>query len=79
MQVGCGFRTKEIKGHDYVYFWHYEDRDGRSRQVQAYVGPSRSPATSRRLGDLLEAYYARVGHELARDLADHRQAVANLR
>src|SRR3989442_95156 len=39
MQIGCGFRIKEIKGRDYVYFWHYEDRGGRSRQVYQYIGP----------------------------------------
>ena len=79
MQVGCGFRLKSIKGREYVYFWHYEDRGGRSRQIQVYVGPSRAPTTSRRLGDLLEAYYARMGQELARDLAEHRAAAANVR
>ncbi len=79
MQVGCGFRTREIKGHEYVYFWHYEDRGGRSRQIHVYVGPRRSPGTARRLGDLLESYYARVGQRLASELAAHRQAVAGLR
>ena len=79
MQVGCGFRVKEIKGHDYVYFWHYEDRGGRSRQIHVYVGARRSPATARRLAALLEAYYARVAGDLARELAAHRQAAASLR
>ncbi len=79
MQVGCGFRLKTIKGREYVYFWHYEDRGGRSRQIQMYVGPSRASATAQRLGDLLESYYARAGQQLARDLADHRTAAANLR
>ncbi len=79
MQVGCGFRLKTIKGREYVYFWHYEDRGGRSRQIQAYVGPRRASATARRLGDLLESYYARVGQELARELADPRMAASNLR
>ncbi len=79
MQVGCGFRVRDIKGHDYVYFWHYEDQGGRSRQVHAYVGPKRSPATSRRLADLLEAYYARVGQQLAGELAAHRRAALTLR
>lgn len=77
MQVGCGFRVKEVKGHDYVYFWHYEDRGGRSRQVHVYVGPRRSAATSRRLSELLEAYYARVAHEIARQLAAARRAAAS--
>ncbi len=79
MQVGCGFRVKAIHGTPYVYFWHYEDRGGRSRQVHAYVGPRRSPAPARRLADLLEAYYARARQELARQLAAHRQAAALLR
>ena len=79
MQVGCGFRVKEIKGHDYVYFWHYEDRGGRSRQVHAYVGARRSAATARRLSELVEAYYARAAQQLARELAAHRQAAASLR
>ncbi len=79
MQVGCGFRVKEIKGREYVYFWHYEDRGGRSRQIHAYVGPSRSASTGRRLVDLIDAYYARAAQELARDLAGRRQAAASLR
>lgn len=79
MQVGCGFRVKEVKGNEYVYFWHYEDRGGGRRQIHEYVGPRRSPATPRRLSELLEAYYVRVGHELQRDLATHRQAAAMLR
>ncbi len=79
MEIGCGFRTHEIRGHDYVYFWHYEDRGGRSHQVHVYVGPARAPATSRRLSDLLEAYYARAGQQLARDLAERRMAAAALR
>lgn len=79
MQVGCGFRLKVIKGREYVYFWHYEDRGGRSRQIQAYVGPRRASATPRRLGELLESYYARVEQELAREFADHRIAAGNLR
>jgi hypothetical protein len=79
MEIGCGFRVREIKGHEYVYFWRYEDRGGRSHQVHVYVGPRRSAATSGRLTALLESYYARAGQQLARDLADRRQAAATLR
>ena len=79
MQIGCGFRVKEIKGNEYVYFWHYEDRGGRSRQIHAYVGARRSPATARRLSELLESYYAGARQELARQLAVHRQAAVLLR
>ncbi len=79
MQVGCGFRVHAIKGNDYVYFWHYEDRGGRSRQVHDYVGPRRSPGTSRRLLDLLDAYYARVSDDLHRERAAARLAASAVR
>jgi len=38
-----------------VYFWHYEDRGGRSTQVYGYMGPRRSDANSRRsaIADML--------------------------
>src|SRR5437667_9360669 len=57
MQVGCGFRVKSVHGQDYVYFWHYEDRDGHSRQVYEYMGPRRSSGTASRLVAAVEAYY----------------------
>ena len=79
MQVGCGIRVKEIKGHEYVYFWHYEERGGRSRQVFDYIGPRRFPGTARRLSDSLEAYYARAADRMRRDLAAHRAAIEALR
>ncbi len=79
MEIGCGFRIKQIKGHEYVYFWHYEPREGRSRQVHVYVGPKRSAATPRRLVGLIEAYYTRASAHLARDLASQRQVARALR
>ena len=79
MQVGCGFRVKTIRGSEYVYFWHYEDRGGRSRQIQDYLGALRSPATSRRLLDRLDAYYARVAADLERERAASRLAAGGLR
>ena len=79
MQVGCGFRVKTIKGNDYVYFWHYEEREGRSRQIQQYVGARRAAPTSRRLAELLDAYYARVSQDLHRERAGSRAAAASLR
>ena len=79
MQVGCGFRVKAVKGQDYVYFWHYEDRGGRSRQVYEYMGSRRSAGTARRLAEALEAYYASAGEDLRRLLSGHRSAIATLR
>ncbi len=79
MQIGCGFRIKAVNGQDYVYFWHYEDRGGRSRQVYEYMGPRRSVATARRLSEALEAYYAAASDEMRRQLGGHRSAIAALR
>jgi hypothetical protein len=79
MQVGCGFRVKAVRGRDYVYFWHYEDRDGRSRQVHDYLGPRRSAATARRLVEAVETYFARASNDLRRQLEAHRAAIAAMR
>jgi len=79
MQIGCGFRIKEIKGRDYVYFWHYEDRSGRSRQVYEYIGPRRSTETARRLEARLDSYFAGKGDELRRQHVAERAAIAALR
>jgi hypothetical protein len=79
MQVGCGFRVKAVKGRDYVYFWHYEDREGRSRQVYEYLGPRRSAGTARLLVEAVEAYFAHASDDLQRQLGAHRAAIAALR
>ncbi len=39
MEVGCGARVREIRGHQYFYFWHYERESGRSVRTEDYVGP----------------------------------------
>ncbi len=62
-----------------MYFWRYEDRGGRSRQIHVYVGPRQAPGTARRLSNLPETYYDRAGQDLVRQLAAHRQAAATLR
>lgn len=79
MQVGCGFRVKSVRGRDYVYFWRYEDRGGRSRQVYLYMGLRRSAAKARRLGEALEAYYASAADDFRRQLGGQRAAIAALR
>jgi len=55
MQIGCGFRINEVHGRESVYFWHYGDRGGRSRQLYAYMEARRSCATAQRLPHALEA------------------------
>jgi len=69
---------KPVRGHDYVYFWHYENRSGRSRQVYEYMGPRRSWETARRLAAAVEAYYAGAESNLRRQLVGQRAAIAAL-
>jgi len=65
MQIGCGIRTMTVKDHDYLYFWHYESRDGRRRAVHDYMGPARDPESGRKAIEAMEAY-ARKAIEEAR-------------
>jgi len=69
MQVGCGLRVRRIAGGDYVYFWHYEREAGRSRRLEAYVGPVRDPRTRREGGAKVLAYCRRVQADLASKIA----------
>lgn len=77
MQVGCGATTKEIRGHPYLYFWHYEDRDGRRVQAYRYLGPARSIAARQRLADAVGAYYDRVADDLRRRRAEALARIAS--
>jgi hypothetical protein len=79
MQIGCGFRVKEVKGQEYVYFWRHEVRGGRSRQVYLYIGPRRSSETAHRLTLATEAYFAAASDDLRRALRRHRDSIAALR
>src|SRR5207244_1786398 len=45
MRIGCGLRVHRIDGNEYLYFWHYERENGRSRRREDYVGPARDPAS----------------------------------
>lgn len=66
MQVGCGAAVKDIRGRRYVYFWHYEDREGRRVQAFRYLGPSGREATRVRLALAIGEYYDRMAMELHR-------------
>ncbi len=74
MQIGCGVQVKPVKGRDYVYFWHYESRDGRRRAVYDYVGPARHPQSARRAVEALEAYTRKAIEEARRRLQAARAA-----
>ena len=54
MELGCGVRVKAIKGHDYLYVWHYERDGARRRQVYDYIGPASDSENRRRAIDSLE-------------------------
>jgi len=66
MQIGCGATTKQIRGRRYVYFWHYEERDGHRHQVFRYIGPLGRESTRARLAEAIGSYYDRAGEELRR-------------
>jgi hypothetical protein len=72
MQIGCGYRVMDVRGRPYLYFWHYEPRDGRRRQVYDYVGPARDGDARRKVVDLLEAYTRRAIEEARRQLQAER-------
>src|SRR2546428_12976937 len=65
MELGCGVRVKAIKGHDYLYVWHYERDGARRRQVYDYIGPASDSDARRRAIDSLEGH-ARKAIEEAR-------------
>ena len=68
MQIGCGVRTMTVKDRDYVYFWHYENREGRRKAVHDYVGPARDPESGKKAIEALEAYTKKAIEEARRRL-----------
>jgi len=63
MELGCGVRVKAIKGHDYLYVWHYERDGARRHQVYDYIGPATDSEARRRAIDSLEAHARRAIEE----------------
>ena len=53
-----------IRRNSYIYFWHYETRDGVRRQVKEYLGPAGSPEARAEGVRRCEAYYVRMHGEL---------------
>lgn|SRR3990170_5013946 len=66
MQIGCGATVKEIRGRRYLYFWHYEDRNGRRIQAFRCLGPAHRSSTQDRLAEAISDYYERMALELRR-------------
>ena len=66
MQIGCGVTTKSIRGRPYLYFWHYEDRDGRRVQLEEYIGPSKDLRARDEVARRVAAYADRARSEMGR-------------
>ena len=64
MRIGCGLRVRRIDGNEYLYFWHYERQEGRSRRREDYVGPARDAESRRASVRKLLAYHRRVQQDL---------------
>ena len=64
MRIGCGLRVSRIDGNEYLYFWHYEREEGRSRRREDYVGPARDAESRRTSVRKLLAYHRRVQQDL---------------
>src|SRR2546426_2829142 len=69
MRIGCGLRVHRIDGNEYLYFWHYERENGRSRRREDYVGPAREPASRQNGGRKLLAYYRRIQTDVSSRIA----------
>src|SRR2546427_9307133 len=69
MRIGCGLRVHRIDGNEYLYFWHYERENGRSRRREDYVGPARDPGSRQNGGRKLLAYYRRVQTDVSSRIA----------
>ncbi len=68
MELGCGVRVMTVKGHEYLYVWHYESRNGRRRQEFDYIGPAADPDARRRASEALDAYGRKAMEDLRRRL-----------
>ncbi len=80
MQVGCGVRTMTVRNREYLYFWHYETRDGRRKAIHDYVGPARDPESGRKAVEALEAYTRKAIEEARRRLQSEKlEAMAGTR
>ena len=68
MELGCGVRVMTVKGHGYLYVWHYESRGGRRKQEFAYIGPAADPDARRRAAEALDGYSRKAMDDARRRL-----------
>ncbi len=64
--IGCGYCIKTVRRRRYLYFWHYENRGGRRKQVEEYIGPANDPETRDRVALKVAAYAERARTEMGR-------------
>ena len=73
-------RTMTVRNREYLYFWHYETRDGRRKAIHDYVGPARDPEAGRKAIEALEAYTRKAIEEARRRLQSEKvEAMAGTR
>jgi len=66
MMMGCGYCVKTIRHRRYLYFWHYEDREGRRKQVEEYIGPSKDLRAREEVARRVAVYADRARSEMGR-------------
>ena len=79
MEIGCGARVREIRGHRYFYFWHYERANGHSMRREEYVGRVDSEKAKADLLRRMAAYHRKAELEFARRRARIEQLIASER
>ena len=76
MEIGCGARVREIRGHRYFYFWHYDRDSGRSVRREDYVGRVDDERSRQDILRKMAAYHGRAEHDFARRRARIERFVA---
>ena len=76
MEIGCGARVREIRGHRYFYFWHYERDGGRSVRREDYVGRVDDARARQHVLRRMAAYHGRAEQDFARRRARIERFVA---
>jgi len=66
MMIGCGYCVKTIRRGRYLYFWHYEDRGGRRKQIEEYVGPAKDSRVREEVLRRVAAYAERARTEMSK-------------
>ena len=67
---------KTIRRRRYLYFWHYENRDGRREQIEEYIGPANASDARESVARKVAAYAERARVEMGRFVALTRSEMA---